>query len=275
MKVATVAACLFFLVAAACGDTADVTPTSTSPVTSSPVRTGTESLAGTSWVAQRILAGGVAQVLAAGSEPTAEFGADGVTISGSTGCNLYSGRAAIGEGTISVTEMAVTERACVAREVMDQEALFLDALTGIDSFTLAGRVLELDGPQHSVSFVEPPPVEDAMLGGTAWSLDTLIDGDAATSVVNNMPASLTLDVATASISGTTGCNGFGGAFKVNGTGLAITDMNWTEIACEPDVMRQEAFVLEILQNAGSYRIAGDRLTIVGSQGQSLVYRVAK
>ena len=65
-------------------------------VTTSPVGSDADALAGTSWVAQRISNDSGGREALAGNEPTIDFGADGSTVSGSTGCNLYSGDVTIG-----------------------------------------------------------------------------------------------------------------------------------------------------------------------------------
>lgn len=250
---------VLILVAAACGD--DSTDTE-----------DPDALAGTSWVAQRIADDSGRRGALTGSEPTIDFAADGRTVSGSTGCNVYSGDVTIGQGTISVAEVSVTERACIAQEIMEQEALFLEILVSVDGFTLTDGILELKSADGSVSFVEPAPVVDAALDGTAWALDTLIDGELAMSVLTTTTPSLAVDTGEGSLRGTTGCNGFSGAVVVEGRAFTVAEMTWTEIGCEPDIMRQETLILDVLQNAESYEIDGDHLTIFSTEGRSLVYR---
>lgn len=244
------------LVAAACGDDS----------------TDADVLAGTSWVAQRISDDSGGGGVLAGSGLTIEFANDGRTVSGSTGCNVYSGDVTIGQGTISVTQVTVTERACSPPEIMEQEARVLEILSSADAFTLAGGVLELNSAGGSVSFIEPPPVVDAALDGTAWVLDSLIDGEVAMSVLATTAPSLTVDTGEGSMQGTTGCNSFGGTVMIEGSGFMVTDMNWTEIGCQPGIMRQETLILDVLQNAERYEIEGDHLSIFGTEDRSLTYR---
>ena len=155
---------------------------------------------------------------------------------------------------------------------MEQEVLFLGILTGADGFTQVGGVFELEGVAGSVSFVEPAPVVNAVLDGTAWALDSLIDGDTAMSVLATTEPSLTVDTGGRSMQGTTGCNSFSGTVTIEGNGFMVTKMTWTEIGCESDIMRQEAFILDVLQNAERYEIEGDHLTISSTDGLSLTYQ---
>ncbi len=260
------------LVAASCGDNSTNAPATTSPATTSPLGSDPDALVGTSWVAQRISDDSGGRGVLAGNEPTIVFGADGRGVSGSTGCNLYSGDVTIGQDAISVAQVLVTERACNPREIMEQEALFLEILTNANGFTLADGILELKSTEGSVSFIEPPPVVDAALDGTAWALDTLIDGEVAMSVLTTTTPSLTVDTGEGSMQGTTGCNGFTGTVVIEGSGFTVVEMTWTEIGCEPDIMRQETLILDVLQSAERYEIEGDHLTIFSTEGRSLVYR---
>jgi heat shock protein HslJ len=275
------------LIAAACGEgTADdpaattpaptspatTSPVTTSPVTTSPIGSDAHALAGTSWVAQQISDGSSSRPVIAGNEPNLDFGPGGGTVSGSTGCNQYSGDVTIGSGTMSIGQVAVTERACLDAGVMDQESLFLAVFTGSGSFTLADGILELQGSAGSVSFAEPEQVVDAALDGTGWTLDTLIDGVGASSVLSTTRPSLRVDLSDVSVRGTTGCNDFGGRVQVQGSAFTVTDMSWTEIGCESGVMTQEAFILGVLQNAEQFEIEGDRLTISDGTGRALVYK---
>ena len=140
------------VMAAACGEEigdnpATTAPPPTSPVTTSPVSTSpvgsdADALAGKSWVGRFISDGSGPRPVIAGSEPTIAFSADGTAVSGSTGCNSYSGDVTIGRRTMSVSRIEVTERGCVDDGVMDQEALFLAIFQGVDAFTLVDGVLE-------------------------------------------------------------------------------------------------------------------------------------
>jgi heat shock protein HslJ len=271
---------VLMLAAAACGeDTVGPTtgpvltsPVSTSPVTMSPVGSDADALARTSWVARSISSGAATSGVVPGSEPTLEFGDIGATVSGSTGCNLYSAAVTIGGGTISFSDLTVTERGCTEEAIMEQEAAFLAILIGADVFRLADDILEITGPAGAVSLVEPAVVVDVPLSGTPWELETLIEGDTASSVLFTTFPTLTVDVEQGSMRGTTGCNDYGGMVAVQGNELVVSDLAWTEIGCDRDVMRQEGFMLEVLQGARLFEIQGDRLTILGPAGTALVYR---
>ena len=265
------------LVAAACGDDSAVSSPTTSPVTTSPITTSVpgsdaEALAGTSWVAISMNVDSTDFAVVAGSEPSIEFGVDGRSVTGSTGCNIVSGDVSIGGGTIRLDEIAITERGCLSPDINDQEARFLSVLAGVATLALDQGVLELSGSAGSVSFTAPGPIVDATLDGTTWRLDTLSDGVAATSILSSTQPRLFVDVEGGSLRGTTGCNDFGGSVDVFGGAFSVSDLSWTEIGCESGVMTQEAFILDVLVKAERFDIEGDRLTISAAGGNSLIYR---
>ena len=127
-------------------------------------------LAGTSWtVTDYALEGSITNVWP-DTEVTIAFAADG-TVSGSTGCNEYSGPyvtdgpydpfeegvpdAADGQA-ITLGPLAATERACTPQHVMDQEAEFLDLLDRTGRWVIARGNLDLRSSDGSF-LVEAEP----------------------------------------------------------------------------------------------------------------------
>lgn len=248
-------------------------PVTTSPVTTSGVGSDADSLAGSEWVAVAIDEGASVEITSGDpAAPTLLFGSAGASVRGSTGCNSFEGTAIVGAGTLAVGPLSVTERACADQTLMSREAAYLRVLSSAALFALADGVLTLSGDGGSLSFVRPEPVVDAGLDDTLWTLTTLIAGDVATSVLTTTTPTMTIDTTGASIRGTTGCNDFLGTALVTAPSIAISDLRWTEVACEEGVMRQEAAILEVLQTADRVEIDGDRLTLGTSDGTALVYR---
>lgn len=101
-------------------------------------------LEGSAWSASRVNNGrGGLQSLIAGTEITAEFGVDG-TVSGSSGCNTYSGTYEIEGDEMRIGPISVTEMACASPEgVMEQEQQYLAALGRVATWRSDGATLEL------------------------------------------------------------------------------------------------------------------------------------
>ncbi len=100
-------------------------------------------LGGTAWTATGIASKGGVAALIAGSKATLNFAADG-TLSGSAGCNSYTGRYEVTGNQVKFpTAFASTRKMCVNPGVMDQEQAFLKALSASTTGHIDGKKLEL------------------------------------------------------------------------------------------------------------------------------------
>jgi heat shock protein HslJ len=75
------------------------------------------------------------------------------------------------------------------------------------------------------------------------------------------------------LSGTTGCNSFGGGYTLAGDQLRIEPMSQTEMACDGPLGEQEAAMMAVLQMADRLVVAGDSMTISGPDGLLELTRV--
>jgi len=103
-----------------------------------------QSLAGTSWEVTGYNNGKQAVVgVLAGTSISIAFGADG-RVSGSAGCNRYTGQYTAAGDTINIGQSASTRRMCAEPAgIMEQEAAFLAALPGEVRARIDGDRLEL------------------------------------------------------------------------------------------------------------------------------------
>lgn len=110
------------------------------------VFSGELTLERTTWVLDKTIVDG---------EITAEF-ADG-QVSGSAGCNTYSGTyvstRAVGKNTIRIGSLAATMMACDA-PLMDQEELYLAALESATEYTIEGFTLSIAYPGGVLLFYD-------------------------------------------------------------------------------------------------------------------------
>jgi heat shock protein HslJ len=119
---------------------------------------GMTSLAGTSWQATGINNGKEAVVSEAGTEKvTAMFGADG-TLSGSGGCNTYSGPyTTSGTDQITIGALASTMMAC-PEPAMSIEQMYFAALGTVATYQIDGTTLTLrdaDGATQATFTLTP------------------------------------------------------------------------------------------------------------------------
>lgn len=117
-----------------------------SACTSENERPGGANLGGSSWVLTS-LAG---DVLIGGAEATARF-TDG-QVSGSTGCNSYSGGYTQDGSAITVAEnMVMTARGCEPA-IMDQESAYVIALAAARRFSIVGAELTIETDAGYLTF---------------------------------------------------------------------------------------------------------------------------
>lgn len=69
--------------------------------------------------------------------------------------------------------------------------------------------------------------------------------------------------------GSGGCNSYGGGVTVTDNALKFTDIAWTEMACEPATMAQEAGFLAALAAAVKFHAEAGILVLIDSAGSKL------
>jgi heat shock protein HslJ len=117
----------------------------------------------------------------------------------------------------------------------------------------------------------PSPTAAAVgadIAGTAWVLTAYADGGGSLSPVINgtvITASFGED---GQISGSAGCNRYGGSFVAEGDSITFGPLVTTLRACSDPagVMEQETAFLTALESAASYRVADSRLEIAAATG---------
>jgi len=182
-------------------------------------------------------------------------------------CNHYSGSYTLDGDVLAVSGLGGTDMGCDPA-VLAAETAFVTALGTADRVARDGADLVLSGPDGTLRFARQAPVVDRALAGTTWTLDTLVDGEVASSVLG-FPTLAPADDGTAT--GATGCRGFVGTWSVAGDVLTL-DVTRDALGCPDDLGRQDGHVLAVLDSAPRFDIDGDRLTLTAPDGRGLVYR---
>ena len=103
----------------------------------------------------------------------------------------------------------------------------------------------------------------APLEGTEWRLVDLPGG---APLPDGAHATLLLDPETHASSGSTGCDGFRGAYRLEGGRLTVGVTSLAGQACEESVAALHADYLEALRVTGAYRFREGRLELLGEGG---------
>lgn len=76
------------------------------------------------------------------------------------------------------------------------------------------------------------------------------------------------------ITGHTGCNTFGGRFRMGGDQLILGDLGMTAIGCPGALADQEEVLVRILGGTVRASLSGDRLTLASEAGRIDLVRIA-
>jgi heat shock protein HslJ len=194
---------------------------------------------------------------------------EGDTVGGVASCNSYGGSYTLSDGAVTFSALFQTEMACFPEETMAAESAFLEALTGATTVTATDDRLTITGEGVELVFSELPPVPTADLTNTVWVLESLIEGDSASSVGGEKA---TLELFTdGSMLGSTGCRGLHGRYVVSGAEVLINELA-TEGDCPQELEAQDGLVVTVLGDGFRALVEGDVLTLTSTGNLGLTYR---
>lgn len=237
--------------AAACGDDVDSGSKESSTTASVPPPAG--DLGNTSWQLESPVAD---------TAPTLDFADDG-TLSGSTGCNRFSGTWSQDEVSLTLSVGPMTQVACTSDAATEQEQKIMTALPTVASAQQTETTLTLidDAGKDALTY----GAVSGDLAGTSWKVTGVNTGTAVES--SALTEALTLDFGTdGSVSGNGGCNTFTGTYTQESTTITFSEFASTAKGCEPDVMEVEDHYLAALAAASTVERSGAALTLRDDAG---------
>ena len=185
---------------------------------------------------------------------------------GGQACNYYGGTYDLGaDGAVSFSNMFMTEMAC-EEPMMTVESTYHAALTAVNRAARSGNELTLRGDGAELVYSLLPPVPDEALQGTRWMLESLIQGDAVSSVQGDAWLILEPD---GTMTGSTGCRDLSGRYVISGDQLMWTDLR-AEGECSAGLEQQDRIVVGVLEQP-IVAIEGNRLTLSQPDGTGLGY----
>lgn len=194
--------------------------------------------------------------------------ADG-RISASAGCNSMGGPYRIDGGLLVIPDgLATTEMGCDApRHAQDDWlAAFIASRPAV---RLADSELALEGGGTVIRLLDREVADpDLPLAGTLWTVDSIITGDAVSSVPDGVVATLRF-TGDGQVAIQTGCNEGGGRAAADATTIRFNEIVVTEMACAGPAGAMEIAVFAVVQTAApvSYEIDAGTLTLLaGANG---------
>jgi heat shock protein HslJ len=194
---------------------------------------------------------------------------DGESVGGTAACNGYGGSYTVDDDGIAFSEFGATAMACIPEETMASEGAYLEALTRATSVTSTADTLTLTGEGVELVFSELAPVLTADLTNTVWVLESLIEGNSASSVGGERA---TLELFTdGSMLGSTGCRSLHGRYVVRGAEVVINELA-AEGECTDELRAQDSLVVGVLGDGFRARVEGGILTLTKAGNLGLTYR---
>ncbi len=227
-----------------------------------------EALDGTEWLSLAVTEAGADRPLVDDTQIRLSF-TDG-QVGASAGCNTMGGAYTVEDGRLIVDGGGMTEMGCDEERHAQDDWLF-GFLRSQPSLVQEGDKLTLTSGETVIALQDGEVAEpDLPLTGTTWTVDSIITGDAVSSVPNGATATL-LFTDDGRLEVNNGCNSGGGIYDVTDGTLRVGELMTTLRACDAPAAQLESAVMSVL-NAEEieYAIDAGALTLMaGDQGLGL------
>lgn len=228
-------------------------------------------LRGRTFLATAVTEDGKPRTLVPDTELSVEFTDDGRLIA-QAGCNQMQGEVDTSDGRLTMSGgLSTTEMGCdQARHA--QDSFVAEVLAATPEWELTGERFTI---RSGTSVFDMAPREvvkpDKELLGTTWVLDTLVDGQTASSTSAGTPP-VTLVFDDTEVVADTHCNGVTADYTVAGDTITFAQGMSTKMMCAPEIMLGETAVAGVLQGEATYEITADRLTLTHPSGKGIQLR---
>ncbi len=225
---------------------------------------------GHTFLSTEITVAGKPHELLLGTRVSLRFHDDGRLTAGA-GCNTMGGQVDTDGGVLDVgAGLAMTAIGCPADE-QKQDAWLGGFLADKVEWRHEGDALTLTSGDTTMVLTDREVADpDRPLTGATWTVDTILDGLTAGSTPAGMSATLTFTDGKVEIDG--GCNTGSAGYTTEGDMIRFDNPVMTRMACEPDLMKLERAVLDVLQGEVTVSVEADRLTLEHPSGKGLGLR---
>jgi heat shock protein HslJ len=225
-------------------------------------------LAGTSWTLTSYTGadGSATTATAAPEASTLTFAADG-TVSGTTGCNAFTGTYEQQELALIITPGPMTLKGC-PDPLAAQEQAILAALPQVASFSTTSGLTLTDAAGAELLVYEAAATG---LAGTSWTATGINNGKEAvvgTATTGSVTATFGAD---GTVSGSGGCNNYTADYTTSGTdGISFGVIGSTKKMCDEETMATEQAYFAALTAATTFSLDANSLTLRDSSGATQV-----
>ena len=205
-----------------------------------------------------------------GVEAGLTFNEDGM-VTGTSGCNGLGGDYSVEGDQITFGDFVSTLMAC-EDPIMAQEEAAHRVMTDTATYTIDGDTLTITNNDNVLVLtrgaISAQTPESAPLIG-AWMLTSYGPRETLSSALEDVEAGVTFNE-DGTVTGTSGCNEFGGSYSVDGNEIAFEEITSTLMLCDTPLMGQEEAMYQILSETTAFQVEGNTLTIM-KNGVLLVF----
>jgi heat shock protein HslJ len=231
---------------------------------------GSASLGGRTFLSESVTEGRAPRALVEGTRIRLTFHDDG-RLTASAGCNTLGGHVEVKGDRIEVGDLSTTEMGCDP-SLHEQDEWLAGVLGAGPRFTLEESRLRLGTDDVAIALIDREMADpDRPIESTAWMLDGIIDGDAASSVPGEAGATLVFGDGQVGVR-IEACNQGGAAVEIGRSHIIVEPLIMTKIACAEPAATVEAAVTGVLDGRITYEIDADSLTLTHPSGKGLVLR---
>jgi len=204
------------------------------------------------WVL-KTLNGQDAKTLFEGSLPTLQFDFKEMRVSGTGGCNRYTGSFTFENNVLNTPDLAMTKMACLGK---NEEGQFIVEMSRPKTVSIVNNILTFsaDGDEVTLEFEkgEAPVVETVFdkLSGT-WTL-TKMEGTPVADIFKGEEAkipTLTFNFDDNRASGNAGCNGYSAPFVYDNGLIIVSLAAATQMAC-PNLKGESQYLKNFVDTMG-------------------------
>ena len=197
----------------------------------------------------------------AGTTLRITFGED--TVSFNAGCNAHSGTYSLDGDTLVVGGMGSTQMGCDA-ELHTQDQWLAAFLESDPTVTIDADTVTLANDEATLRLLDREIADpNRPLTGVTWEIDSLITGDAVSSVPAVTPTVIFNADSNSTLTVFAGCNTGEGTYEYSDTEVTIGMIGFTETGClDRAIMEVEAHVQQVFApGTSTYTIEANRLTL--------------
>ncbi len=223
-------------------------------------------LADTAWTLESYGPPGDLQTVPFFITSTAVFDEDGTGISGSAGCNLFSGDVTVRGDKITTENLSWTLMACYPEESMEVEYYYMRILEKVERFEVEEDELTLYAENGQVLvFIPYDPLTDF-----TWLLIYIGQPDDLQAIPPDINVTLLFNRSLTEASGYSGCNNYTVEIEVLGDSMSAGEIDAQAFAgC---ALKLEGDYLSLLLFVERFEIQDGQLTLYAADGQVLVFK---